>query len=136
MDESTLESMLIRINDTKPPEKPPSDWAPCNAGANMAMISPYGQVFPCVQLRKEAGNIKYRKFRHIWRNSPVLRKVRNVKIEDSTECLICKYAEWCVRCPGMALVETGSMYAPSPIACKEARLRKKAALALVSGKRR
>ena len=135
IEEDALEALFRKVGDAKPVQKVPSDWAPCNAGFNLTTISPYGQVFPCVQLRLEAGNVKHKSFRNIWRNSSVMTKVRNAKISDSLGCFSCKYGSWCVRCPGMAYVETGSMYAPSPIACKEARIRKRIILSAISGRR-
>lgn len=125
MDEQALEAILRKLGSIgEVPESPPH-LPPCNAGFNQVTISPYGQVFPCIQLRKEAGNVKRRSFRHIWRNSPVMRQIRNSRASDAAECNSCKYADWCVRCPGLAFVETGSVNAPSRTACREARIRKK-----------
>jgi len=140
MEERLLESLLRKVEGARPDipsvKEALPDLAPCNAGFNLVAISPYGQVFPCIQLRKEAGNVKRGTFRHIWRNSPVMTEVRNAKISDSVECSSCKYAQWCVRCPGLAYVETDSMYAASPIACKEARIRKKIAQSAMRRSRR
>src|SRR5262249_4043614 len=51
------------------------DDLPCSAGHNSCYISPYGDVLPCVQLPKAAGNLRRQRFAEIWYRSPALEEV-------------------------------------------------------------
>src|SRR5580704_13502365 len=42
------------------------DDIPCSAGHNSCYISPYGDVSPCVQMPKPAGNLRKQRFDEIW----------------------------------------------------------------------
>ncbi len=105
-----------------PPEQ--EDGLPlCNAGKNIATLSPYGDVYPCVQLRLPAGNVREEPFRKIWKESRVFRNLRSITGEDLKECANCSWTRYCFRCPGLAYLETGDMLGKSPLACQEAQLR-------------
>lgn len=99
------------------------DLPPCNAGNTIATISPYGDVFPCVQLRLLAGNVQEEPFRQIWYGSQVLRNLRSIRSRDLKDCVNCSFNDYCFRCPGLAHLETGDMRGKSPLACREAQLR-------------
>ncbi len=49
----------------------------CSAGHSFCYISPYGDVFPCVQFPLPSGNIRQQKFMDIWNHSPELKEVRS-----------------------------------------------------------
>jgi radical SAM protein with 4Fe4S-binding SPASM domain len=99
------------------------DFPPCNAGKTIATISPYGDVFPCVQLRLPTGNIREKPFHQIWCESQILRNLRSIRGRDLKDCVNCSYTDYCVRCPGLAHLETGDMLGKSPLACHEGRIR-------------
>jgi MoaA/NifB/PqqE/SkfB family radical SAM enzyme len=44
---------------------------PCSAGHTACYISPYGDLFPCVQFPLPSGNVRRQKFMDISRHSPV-----------------------------------------------------------------
>jgi len=96
---------------------------PCNAGKTIATISPYGDVYPCVQLRLSVGNVQKKPLRKIWRESQILRNLRSITSDDLKDCTNCSYREYCFRCPGLAYLETGDMLGKSSLACQEARIR-------------
>ena len=109
-----------------------ADWRPrrlkedehvCLAGLNMLSIDPYGGVYPCVQLKIPAGNLRRQSLCTIWRESPVLRRMRNLTLSDFATCSMCDLREFCIWCPGLALVEDSDLLGPSSAACREARLR-------------
>ena len=114
-------------------EVDPEKWKPsslkaddhiCNSGLNIITIDPYGEVFPCVQVRMPAGNLRQQSLRTVWRESLVLRRMREITQASFPVCSTCELREFCVRCPGLALVEDGDLFGPSSVACREARLRR------------
>ncbi|MEI6845501.1 MAG: radical SAM protein, partial [Candidatus Firestonebacteria bacterium] len=95
----------------------------CSAGKNFIAISPYGDVLPCLQIPVAAGNIRKKSLKNIWENSPVLKKIRGMKLKDLKECASCKNICYCNRCPGLALLEGGTLYTKSASACEIASIR-------------
>jgi radical SAM protein with 4Fe4S-binding SPASM domain len=97
----------------------------CSAGFNSLYISPYGEIFPCVTLREQCGNIKEAKLKAIW-ESGFIQKLRNISIKDLSECSGCSISYYCDRCAGLALLEDGDLFGPSRNDCTLARVRKQA----------
>src|SRR5581483_7657963 len=91
---------------------------PCSAGHTAAYITPYGDVFPCVQFPLPSGNVRSRKFIDIWQNSPELHRVRSIRAKDLPVCSSCSHVGTCTRCPGLAYME-GSMLGPSSADCEK-----------------
>ena len=91
---------------------------PCSAGHTAAYITPYGDVFPCVQFPLPSGNVRRQKFIDIWRNSPELNEVRSIRAKDLPVCSTCSHVGTCTRCPGLAYME-GSMRGPSTADCEK-----------------
>lgn len=92
---------------------------PCGAGHTSVYISPYGDVYPCVQFPLTCGNVRTQPFREIWQNSPQLREVRSIRARDLTTCSSCAHVGTCSRCPGLAYME-GDMRGPSSADCDKA----------------
>ncbi len=90
----------------------------CSAGHSFCYISPYGDVFPCVQFPLPSGNIRQQRFMDIWKHSPELKEVRSIKARDLTVCSSCSHVGTCSRCPGLAYME-GSMRGPSTADCEK-----------------
>jgi AdoMet-dependent heme synthase len=90
----------------------------CSAGHTACYISPYGDVFPCVQFPLPTGNVRRQKFADMWYRSPQMQEVRSIKIKDLTVCSSCSHAGTCSRCPGLAYME-GSMRGPSTTDCEK-----------------
>ena len=95
----------------------------CSAGRNFTAVSPYGEVLPCLQIPYSAGNLRKKSFKELWKNSPVLKKLRGLKLKDLKECAACEKIRYCNRCPGMALLENGDLYGKSKSACEIASIR-------------
>jgi len=91
---------------------------PCSAGHSACYISPYGEVYPCVQFPLACGNVRQQSFAAIWRDSPQLAEVRAVKIRDLPTCSVCPHAGTCTRCPGLAYME-GNLRGPSTADCEK-----------------
>jgi radical SAM protein with 4Fe4S-binding SPASM domain len=94
------------------------DMLPCSAGHTACYVSPYGDVYPCVQFPLPCGNVRHTKFADIWRESPQLREVRSITLRDMPSCSQCAHGASCTRCPGLAYLE-GNMRGPSIQDCEK-----------------
>jgi len=90
---------------------------PCSAGHNSCYISPYGDVFPCVQLPQAAGNLRREKFDDIWYHAPQLERLRAIRESQLPVCSRCELRSYCERCPGLALMEGGDLLGAYERAC-------------------
>jgi len=98
------------------------DGFPCSAGHTACYISPYGDVYPCVQFPLPCGNVRREKFLEIWRHSMALAEVRSIRVRDLSICPGCRHAGTCTRCPGLAYME-GNMRGPSSADCDKSFVR-------------
>ncbi len=95
----------------------------CNAGKTIAGISPQGDIYPCIILRHPVGSIRERSLKDIWHDKPdpFLRELRIMKPQDVYACYICNIRSFCGRCPGLAYLETKTIFSAVPSACILAR---------------
>jgi AdoMet-dependent heme synthase len=100
------------------PDEGVMDGYPCSAGHTACYISPYGDVFPCVQFPLPSGNVRRQKFIDIWQNSRELKEVRSIRARDLPTCSSCAHVGTCTRCPGLAYME-GNMRGPSTADCEK-----------------
>ena len=91
---------------------------PCSAGHNSCYISPYGDVFPCVQLPQAAGNLRRERFSDIWYHAPQLERLRGIRESSLPVCSKCEIRSYCERCPGLALMEGGDLLGAYERACE------------------
>ena len=98
------------------------DDLPCGAAHMACYISPYGDVYPCIQLPILCGNLSKDPFEGIWYHSPGMLNVRSITISQLPVCSQCDLLPYCRRCPGLAYLEEGDLLAPSKRACREARI--------------
>jgi radical SAM protein with 4Fe4S-binding SPASM domain len=91
---------------------------PCSAGHTNCYVSPYGEVFPCVQFPLPTGNVRKQRFIDIWRHSERMNEVRSIRLKDLTTCSSCSHVSGCSRCPGLAYME-GNMRGPSTQDCEK-----------------
>jgi len=91
---------------------------PCSASHTACYVSPYGDVFPCVQFPLPTGNVRKQKFLDIWRHSKEMNEVRSIRLKDLTTCTSCSHVGSCTRCPGLAFME-GNMRGPSSQDCEK-----------------
>jgi AdoMet-dependent heme synthase len=106
---------------------PPADAdvlesTPCSAGHTACYISPYADVFPCVQFPLPTGNLRSEKFLDIWNDSPQMKDVRSIRLQDLSTCSGCGHVGGCSRCPGLAYME-GNMRGPSSVDCEKSFVR-------------
>ncbi len=81
------------------------DNPPCNAARSLVSIDPSGRVFPCIELRMCAGDIKKENFSSIWKNNSVFQQIRDLKFENLVNCPECNLKDLCDRCHGNSLRE-------------------------------
>jgi AdoMet-dependent heme synthase len=116
------EQLVNNVEEFCAPPPPPGedimDGFPCSAGHTGCYISPYGDVFPCVQFPLPSGNVRRQKFLEIWRHSPQLEEVRSIRARDLPTCSTCAHVGTCTRCPGLAYMQ-GNMRGPSTADCEK-----------------
>jgi radical SAM protein with 4Fe4S-binding SPASM domain len=95
----------------------------CAAGFNSLYISPYGEVFPCVVLREDCGNLREASLKKIW-HADFFRRLRSIEYKDLKQCAGCGLSHYCDRCAGLAWLEGGDLLGPSVNDCLLARARK------------
>lgn len=97
----------------------------CSVGLSSCLISPYGEVFPCQELRILAGNLREQPFAQIWRDAPILRELRERHtVRFLPDCQVCPLNTYCEgRCAGLAWKESGDPYAGHTLACQQAQAR-------------
>jgi radical SAM protein with 4Fe4S-binding SPASM domain len=110
------------VNEFCAPPSPVNDDCmqelPCSAGHTACYVSPYGDVFPCVQFPLPSGNVRRQRFLDIWRYSAQLKDVRSITARDLPVCSGCSHVGTCTRCPGLAYLE-GNMRGPSSQDCEK-----------------
>jgi radical SAM protein with 4Fe4S-binding SPASM domain len=102
--------------------------AVCGTGRGSLAIDPYGNIYPCVQWRRKAGNIKeLASLKDMWHTSPVLIEVRKTAVEIAQKVLKeAKNGGQCGFCAGVADVQMGDPTALYPQVLKNAEFRAKA----------
>jgi len=95
---------------------------PCSAGFSYAGISPDGCVYPCIQIRLKAGNIREESFRKIWNDSKIMNFIRDLSNNPIDECSKCMYNKKCMRCPGISWLESGSLSVANWQFCRQVRI--------------
>lgn len=97
----------------------------CSVGLSSCTISPYGIVYPCVELRIPAGDLRRERLAEIWRSAPILRQLRECHIyANLPECRACPIQQYCEgRCAGLAWKEHGDPYGGHTLACRHAQAR-------------
>jgi radical SAM protein with 4Fe4S-binding SPASM domain len=103
------------------------DDLPCSAGHNSCYISPYGDIYACVQLPMAAGNLRTESFKEVWENAPALERIRNVRESELPVCSRCEIRSHCERCPGLAWMEGGDLLGAYERACSLAEQKAKIA---------
>ncbi len=74
----------------------------CLAGTAYCIISPKGKVQPCAYLKMEIGDVRETPFDIIWKESPVMQKLRT--LDYSGGCGSCGYKRACGGCRARAAI--------------------------------
>jgi radical SAM protein with 4Fe4S-binding SPASM domain len=102
----------------------PPDARTCGITLNAFDLDPYGNVFPCVQTRIAAGNVREQSLQVIWKESPLWMELGNLTLSELPVCGTCELRSLCVRCHGLAHVEDGDLRGPASVNCREALVRR------------
>lgn len=94
----------------------------CQVGMGSCLISPDGIVYPCIELRIPLGDLRQQPFAEIWRDSPMLQRLRSFHTRSHLHmCNGCELQEYCEgRCAGVAFKESGDWLAADSLACRQA----------------
>ena len=81
----------------------------CGTGRSTVSLDPYGNIYPCVQWRRSAGNItQVEDMKALWTGSPVLKEVRRIAEEiPGTTLKNFEHGAFASFCAGVAEVQTG-----------------------------
>jgi AdoMet-dependent heme synthase len=94
----------------------------CGAAHLLSYVSPYGDLYPCVQFPALCGNLRNDFFEKIWYHSPQMLAVRSTLPSQLPICSKCNLVEYCRTCPGIAHIAEGDFRAPSKSVCQEAKI--------------
>jgi radical SAM protein with 4Fe4S-binding SPASM domain len=128
LSEEDMARILSKDRKTAAVEPSPivdDDTFMCSAGMNNLMISPFGDVYPCIGIKDSAGNLREQTVEGVL-NSDVFNRVRSTRFSELWACQKCDLASYCIRCPGLAAAEDGDYLGPSSAACSIARALKSA----------
>lgn len=81
---------------------------PCATVYTNLAINCEGDVTPCNAMYYKLGNITDTNIEDIWSKSQKLEKLRAIK-KDDLDCRNCHLKPYCERCPGLALLENGTL---------------------------
>lgn len=104
---------------------PTANTRTCGVGLSSCLISPYGVVYPCIELRIPAGRLAgagRQPFAEIWAGAPILQQLRARHTRGNLpECQVCPIHSYCEgRCAGLAWKESGDPYRGHALACQHA----------------
>jgi radical SAM protein with 4Fe4S-binding SPASM domain len=122
------------------------DQPVCGAGRSTLSVNPAGDIYACVAMPMAIGNVRNEPLSALWHGSRYglradqpespLSRWQAVHLHDYPECGKHERCQWCSKCPGMGLVETGDLLAPSEVQCRFAAARMTAAKFLEAGETR
>lgn len=85
----------------------------CLAGTGFCFISYQGKVKGCGYLDVEAGDLGKQSFHHIWANSPLFHRLRDLS-NLKGKCGVCEYKRICGGCRARAYEATGDYLEAEP----------------------
>lgn len=110
--------------------------ANCGTGRSGFTLDPYGNILPCVAFRRKVGNVlEIESFDEIWRNSPVLKEVRDLSVEARRRLNQHEAGQYMTFCLGVAENQMGDPLAIYPQVDVNARSVKRAYELLQIGER-
>jgi len=104
----------------------------CVSGRNTITVSPFGDLYPCMQIKKALGNVRENSIAQVWQNSPDLKRMRDLRFKHLSGYND-KQKSHCVICPGVALLEEGNIGAKSDYICQMGEVKEELGLVAKSG---
>ncbi len=112
------------------------DGLMCNTARNALVVSPTGDIFPCVQIKQSVGNVRDSRIHDIWHGeSPLLSELRSLRVRDYPSCAGCgkrSPSGAISQCAGVALATSGSLTGGDRLAERHHRVRSAAMLSETS----
>lgn len=105
-----LSSEVSKLNLHKKQRRTPMN---VNAGRGMVFISKTGKVFPSGFLPVEVGSVRQESIVEIYKNSPLLRKLRDFS-NLKGKCRVCEFREFCGGSRSRAYAHTKDMFESEP----------------------
>lgn len=125
LSDAQMADALTADNSPFAPVQRSGESRTCSVGLSSCLISPYGLVYPCVELRIPAGDLRHDAFMSVWRNAPIFGELRErhilARLSECRECALLAYCEG--RCAGISFKETGDYYRGHTLACAHAQAR-------------
>ena len=107
---SKCQPQIMRHVWKRDPGSPLATYATrCPCGVQYCRITPEGKVTPCPYLPAVAGDLRQEGFAEIWRDSPVLARLRGGELGG--KCGRCEYRVVCGGCRARAFAGTGDLLA-------------------------
>jgi radical SAM protein with 4Fe4S-binding SPASM domain len=97
----------------------------CSCARNVVGIGLDGVVYPCIGAPIPSGDLKKQSFKEIWDGSQEFKKIRDLKKEDFSDCVVCEFKHQCNRSSGSAFVNTENYTGCDPMALRVAQVRHK-----------
>lgn len=123
----TDEQLAVFVREFRGPLPAKARFQPedalCRPGVASFAIGPYGDLFPCMQIKRSMGNVRRTPFRELWESSEPLAEVRSLRAKDFDGCNACSHFGPCKPCPGSSQTFTGSLTAPTPSHCRTTEVR-------------
>ena len=95
------------------------DTRTCQVGLSSCLISPYGIVYPCIELRIPAGDPRHQLFADLGRRADLPPTAGRHTLANLPECQACPILRYCEgRCSGLAWKEHGDLYGGHTLACQ------------------
>ena len=111
------------INDAPPAGE--NDYV-CEAGTAKIELNSNGNYYPCNGCYNFVLGSCYSQTLHeVWKNSPGLRRLRELRYKDLPQCRTCKNRYLCKVCPAGFFNETGDLLTPSPSQCRLSECKRK-----------
>jgi radical SAM protein with 4Fe4S-binding SPASM domain len=105
----------------------------CGIGRSMMCVSAEGDFYPCSGLKVKLGNINTSSVQDVWKNSPEIIKLRNIKKCSYIKCISCGSIDYCHMCPAKFFNESGGdIYALSDYFCGVAGINREIAESYIS----
>jgi len=96
----------------------------CDLGRVMLAISAKGDVYPCLCVPYNVGNISKNSLSSLWKDSVGLKYIREGSQVPCESFKKCDDMWWCFRCEGLAWLEKGEMFVADSESCRMARIRR------------
>ena len=100
----------------------------CGLGHYALNLNAQGKYTPCAGFNLELGNIHKDSLYHVFYDSPVMQKLRKIRLKDYKKCCTCEDKNYCDLCPGKLYSESGGdMFKLSDYFCEVAHINRRIA---------